>query len=342
MNESENCILRAGWCRWWLIAVAACCVLLDPAIVLGAVADAKSAAPAVKQFDWRKFLAPFHSVVLHYPIGFVTMAFVLEVYSLRHGSPQLRKIVTLVTLLTAVSAFLAAGLGWLRAAEGGYDPRTLELHRWYGIGVVAITFVALWIQRGINRSESGGGWLLLYRVLLVLNLGVLVVAGHEGGNLTHGSNYLTKDAPDFLKDWIDDDEPADAGAAAGATNARDAVFLQQIQPVFRAKCYSCHGAEKQKGGYRLDQKETALKGGESELVAIKPGDPLNSNLVKLILLPVDHDDVMPPSGKEMLTADETMKIIRWIQAGAHFPDVAAASPTTSAPPVPAAAPAAAK
>ncbi len=338
MNESKNSTTTVR--RWFLLLIAGVGLwaLLDPIAMLAAAADAKSAVPALKQFDWRKFLAPFHSVVLHYPIGFVTLAFVLEIYSLRNDSPQLRKIVTLVTLLTAVSAFLAAGLGWLRAAGGGYDPRTLELHRWYGVGVVAITFVALWVQREATRKQSVGALLYVYRLLLVVNLAVLVIAGHEGGNLTHGSNYLTKDAPDFMKNLIEDDAPTDAVAAtAGAANEKDKMFLEQIQPVFKAKCYSCHGPEKQKGGYRLDQKEAALKAGESNKLAIKPGDPLDSNLVKLILLPVDHDDVMPPSGKEMLTADETMKIIRWIQAGAHFPDVAAASPTSSAPPAPAAA-----
>lgn len=70
---------------------------------------------------------------------------------------------------------------------------------------------------------------------------------------------------------------------------------------------------KAKGDYRLDDPVVALKGGESEKVAIKPGDPLGSEFVRLILLPPDDDDVMPPKGKEALTGEEVLTIIRWIQ-----------------------------
>ena len=50
-------------------------------IVLSATAHAATAtghpiAPssAAGLFHWRPFLAPFHSVILHFPIGFVTLA----------------------------------------------------------------------------------------------------------------------------------------------------------------------------------------------------------------------------------------------------------------------------
>ena len=42
-----------------------------------------------------------------------------------------------------------------------------------------------------------------YRVLLLGNIGLLIVAGHGGGNLTHGSNYLTKNAPEFMKAMVE-------------------------------------------------------------------------------------------------------------------------------------------
>ncbi|MDB4485368.1 hypothetical protein N9079_02925, partial [bacterium] len=30
------------------------------------------------------------------------------------------------------------------------------------------------------------------------------------------------------------------------------LYLEQIKPVFKERCYACHGALKQKGGLRLD------------------------------------------------------------------------------------------
>ena len=68
-----------------------------------------------------------------------------------------------------------------------------------------------------------------------------------------------------------------------------------------------------------------------ELLREKPGDPLASNLVRLILLPSDDDEVMPPTGKGTLTPDEVLHLVRWIQQGAHFPGHSAAATKPAAP-----------
>ena len=92
-----------------------------------------------------------------------------------------------------------------------------------------------------------------------------------------------------------------------------------MQPIFATKCYNCHGPEKQKSDYRLDKPELVCKGGKSGKVAIKPFDPIESHLVRLILLPPQHDDVMPPDGKQPLTVEEIMNIVDWIRNGAVVP-----------------------
>src|SRR5881409_1913718 len=51
---------------------------------------------------------------------------------------------------------------------------------------------------------------------------------------------------------------------------RQIDFVQDIQPILTNSCYECHGAEKQKGGLRLDQKAAAFKGGDSGPVLV-PG-----------------------------------------------------------------------
>ncbi len=38
-------------------------------------------------------------------------------------------------------------------------------------------------------------------------------------------------------------------------------FQRQIQPLLEARCHSCHGAQQQLGGLRLDSREVALAGG---------------------------------------------------------------------------------
>ena len=37
-------------------------------------------------------------------------------------------------------------------------------------------------------------------------------------------------------------------------------FSKEIKPVFQTSCVTCHGRGKAKGGFRLDTRETALKG----------------------------------------------------------------------------------
>jgi len=272
--------------------------------------------PASRIFQWRPFLAPFHSVVLHYPIGFVTLVFILELYYHWRPSRELRGAISLVTVLSFAGALAAAVLGWLRATDGGYEERTLELHRWLGVAVPVCIAGIYAAQRFAFRETAGRRATGLYRSAIVVTLVLLVIAGHQGGNLTHGSKYLVENAPDFIKAFMEEIETADA--ASQADGEGKGIYAVKIRPIFKAKCFQCHGSEKQKGGYRMDKEEFVLKGGESEQPAIKPGEPLQSNLVRLIALPRGHDDVMPPDGKEPLTPEEIMAVVHWIQAGAQF------------------------
>lgn len=297
-----------------------------------AAAATHDPTPAQKAFLWTPFLAPFHAVVLHFPIGFVTMAAVLEIYRMWRPSADLKPVTKLTLWLSLLSGAVAATLGILRATGGGYEVHELESHRWTGVAVVGATLLTLALQAIAYRDESRRFFTASYRGLLAVTLSLLVIAGHMGGNLTHGSKYLTENAPAFVRELIE--EPAPALAAGAANDAgldeKQRFYVEHVLPIFEKKCFRCHGPEKQKGDYRMDQPEVALKGGESEKAAIKPGDPLGSELVRLILLPPGDDEIMPPEGKEPVTAEEALTIIRWIQKGAPFP-VAAKTAQVGAP-----------
>ncbi|HEU0011733.1 MAG TPA: c-type cytochrome domain-containing protein, partial [Verrucomicrobiae bacterium] len=45
--------------------------------------------------------------------------------------------------------------------------------------------------------------------------------------------------------------------------ARAVEFQRDIQPIFAASCVKCHGRGKAKGGFKLDTRESFLKGGDS-------------------------------------------------------------------------------
>ncbi|MEN9572738.1 MAG: hypothetical protein RL514_593 [Verrucomicrobiota bacterium] len=94
-------------------------------------------------------------------------------------------------------------------------------------------------------------------------------------------------------------------------------FAKDIHPLFAAKCYACHGAEKQKGGLRLDLKAGALEGGDNGKVFL-PGKSAESKLVHA-LAGLGEQGIMPPK-EPPLTPAEIGKVRAWIDAGAVWPD----------------------
>jgi mono/diheme cytochrome c family protein len=106
-----------------------------------------------------------------------------------------------------------------------------------------------------------------------------------------------------------------------APTVRPVDFVKDIQPVFKTRCYDCHGPKKQKGELRLDVKSIALKGGESGAVIV-PGKSADSKLIQLVA-GKDPDNVMPPKG-ERLTREQITLLRAWIDQGAKWPDDASA------------------
>jgi hypothetical protein len=91
-------------------------------------------------------------------------------------------------------------------------------------------------------------------------------------------------------------------------------FQKDIQPILDRTCWRCHGAERPKGGFRLDNRESALKGGDGG-VAIVAGDSAKSPLIQYVARLVP-DMEMPPEGKgEPLTAGEVGLLRAWIDQG---------------------------
>jgi uncharacterized membrane protein/mono/diheme cytochrome c family protein len=300
---------------------------------------AVAAAPVfpIALFHWQPFLGPFHSVLLHFPIGFVVMAFLVDLYYLRRRSLDAQPIIRLILVFAVISSLLTVFLGLMRSDSAEYDAKMLLHHRNYGIAVGALMTATFALHclafRGNDTGSPRRALTLGFRGSLFTTMSVIIIAGHQGGNLTHGTNYLTKNAPEFVKKLIEETPAANGesgGAGPVAVNSDDRFFTDKVKPIFDAKCATCHGADKQKGEYRLDQKTVAFNGGESGKPAIKPGEPLQSHLVNLVLLPPDDDDVMPPKGKRALTSDEIMTLIRWIQQGAPFPEAADTAPVKTA------------
>jgi hypothetical protein len=114
--------------------------------------------------------------------------------------------------------------------------------------------------------------------------------------------------------------PAASGAGALPPAAEKKVEFGEIEAILRKNCFSCHGAEHQESGLRLDLKKRALEGGDNGAV-IKPGKSADSRLVLLVAGLDKETGPMPPEGKgKPLSAAEIGLIRAWIDQGANWPD----------------------
>jgi len=115
-----------------------------------------------------------------------------------------------------------------------------------------------------------------------------------------------------------------SGAVGAETDpAKAKVFDDVLVPVLSAKCYDCHGADKDKGKLRLHTKKDLLKGGKgSGSKIIVKGKLDDSELFYRMSLPKDDDDVMPPFDEDEphnpVTPEELKVFEAWILAGASF------------------------
>lgn len=102
------------------------------------------------------------------------------------------------------------------------------------------------------------------------------------------------------------------------TTAASAVdYKTQIAPIFRNKCYACHSTTKKvKGKLALDDDKLPEQIGAGKNII--PGEAMKSTMFVNCTLPDDDADVMPPEGKNKLTAAELDLFKAWITEGASL------------------------
>src|SRR5262245_14720501 len=69
-------------------------------------------------------------------------------------------------------------------------------------------------------------------------------------------------------------------------------YTAQVKPILARHCVSCHGAEKPRGGLRLDTASAAKEGGDLG-PSIVPGKPDESELLLAVLGIRDGGERMP-------------------------------------------------
>jgi len=267
------------------------------------------------------FIGHWHPVVVHLPIGLILGALLLQLLATRPAYTALRPAVPVVLLAGAFSGVISCCTGFILSTSGEYDPTLVGWHQWMAIGLTFFCFY-VWSRvrvKGIRadakdanekgRGEAGPTKFSRVHTMLSIALFLLViVTGHLGGSLTHGSDYLSL-------------SPAAAAAAEVDPPIPDVqkarVYAEIVRPILRDNCYSCHGAARQKGGLRLDDSAAIFRGGKDGVVLL-PGRGGACEMIKRLLLPVEEEHHMPPREKKQLSERQILLLHWWIDQGAGF------------------------
>ena len=203
-----------------------------------------------------EFFGHFHVVLVHLPIGILLLACVFQWLERRPKFSSLHAATNIALLIGMICAILSALTGYLLSFSGDYDEGLVITHQWFGISVAAVSIAMFYYH---SKAASFKTQVSISILLFVL----IVITGHLGGSLTHGSDYLTK-SWSLTSDTVAQRKPI--------PNVQEAmVYSDIIQPILQTKCYSCHGKNKQKGKLRMDDSLRLMKGGKDGPVII-PGN----------------------------------------------------------------------
>jgi uncharacterized membrane protein len=253
-----------------------------------------------------------HPLIVHLPIGILLLNAVL-VYLTRLEAYSGAKTILRWTLgIGAASAIIACLTGWFLAENGDYDETIRFRHQYLGISVAVLATILFYFK----KQEHLWGSI----ALAVL----LTIAGHYGGTLTHGENYL------FAPFGIAAKENTEGGKNKKPTIQdihKALIFKDLVQPILHEKCLSCHGTSKQKGKLKLDEMANILRGGENG-AALVFGQSEQSLLFQRLSLDMQNKKHMPPKGKPQPTSDEIELLKWWISNGSATDKTVAETPQT--------------
>lgn len=281
--------------------------------------------------DYNLLAGRLHPLLVHFPIALllVGVAAAWVRVALRRPSVTATEL-TLVGTGT-VGAGLACLTGWIFAANES-DVQQLDdalaWHRWLGIAAAGFAAIACLLAilsfRGIGRLSRR--W---YVFMLTVCCMILGVASHFGASMVWGSNFLLEPFQTAITEAPTPIAPIAPIAATkqpatpSRTNLRLAPpgtiltvdYVREVQPIFAASCYECHGNAKMYGQLNL----TNISGiftGDQRFWVVHPGRGRLSGLVQRISRPIDADDRMPPV-ESPLPASSVALISRWIDEGAY-------------------------
>ena len=249
------------------------------------------------------FIGKLHPILVHLPIGIFILGLLMEFLYKTPKFNFIENSIKFILLIGIITAMLSLLSGYLLSLNGSNDGSDLELHKW-----IAIVTTALFVLYYFTRDRFIDNKLIHSSSVVTLFV-MLTLTGHFGGNLTHGSGYLSFNPKKSKSDTL---------ALVKIENIEEAILYKDlIQHTLNQKCVQCHGEERQKGKLRLDNQEWILAGGKNGKV-INTSNLEKSELVNRLFLDMNDELHMPPKEKDQLTDFEKTLLSWWVNSGAYF------------------------
>ena len=169
-----------------------------------------------------ELIGRFHPVLVHLPIGILLLAGLFQLLALKPKYASLHAAISIALFWGMISAIVSCISGYLLSQSGDYDEELVNTHKWFGISTAFVSLIAYLFNRWENVFAK---WVILLMVPLI------IITGHLGGSLTHGSDYLTKG-------FSEKEEVAEKEIKPIADVQEANVYADIIQPIFEGKCYT--------------------------------------------------------------------------------------------------------
>lgn len=251
--------------------------------------------------DITTLIGHLHPVVVHLPIGFLALAILFELLSYFKKFEQLKIAIPITLLVGFITAVFSCIFGYLLSIGGEYEFSKINNHKIAGI-TLAVASGLLFISTTTVVKKIFSIPRLIFSSLCVVVLLIMIYTGHQGGSLTHGSDYLSIKLID---------EPI---RKKPISVAEALLFEEVVQPILIQRCGQCHREGKMKGQFSVQTLETLLKGGKTR-AAVVAGSLNKSELFNRITLDPSNEKYMPADGKTPLTKAEIEIIQWWIEKG---------------------------
>ena len=249
----------------------------------------------------------FHPLFVHLPIGFIIIGLMLDFFfrNKKEHTPVLR----FVFLWAFITSNFSIITGYLQYDREGYAWESVQWH--LIMGILTMIFCLLFYLK-----LKYVAFRILPKNLLFAGLSIsLLVTGHLGGNITHGSDHLIEPLPPEIKGFLGLEYQNDL-IELDPENYRNAVFYTEvIQPILNQKCVSCHNDKKTKGGLKMNSYNAIMKGGKNGLV-VMINNSIDSKIHKRMNLPIEDRYHMPPKSRTQPSMEEIELIKIWIDNSA--------------------------